>query len=275
MAVMRHNRTRRRGRSRLGFLFKVLCVLALLVAITVGATVFFRVETIQVNGNSRYTREEVTVASGIRIGDNLYHMNKYQIADDIRKKLPYVEELSIVRDLPSTIVITVKEWDAVAKILPSEESVTVVDEETGEERPLETAKASWLISVGGKLLEQAPANSTVMEVSGLTALMPHAGTALAVPQEEQDEWNGLLALLAALEKQDLLGRVTRVGVESTHIDLRYAGRFDVKMPLNEDFSYHLSVVEKVIPQIDAKHGEQAEGSMDLTQKDYELVYAPG
>ena len=30
MAAMRHNRTRRRGRSRLGFLFKVLCVLALL-----------------------------------------------------------------------------------------------------------------------------------------------------------------------------------------------------------------------------------------------------
>jgi len=274
MAAMRYNRTRRRGRSRLGFLFKVLCVLALLVAITVGATVFFRVETVQVNGNSRYTQEEVVAASGIQIGDNLYHMNKYQVAGDIREKLPYVEELSIVRNLPSTIVITVKEWDAVAQILPADAPATIVDEKTGEEVPVETAGEPWLISVGGKLLEQAPADSTVMEVSGLTALMPRAGTALAVPQDEQDELAGLLALLTALEQRDLMGRVSRVEVESTQVRLRYADRFNVKMPLNGDFSYHLSVVEKVIPQIDAKHGEQAEGSMDLTQDGYELVYAP-
>ena len=46
MAAMRHNRTRRRGRSRFGFLLKVLCVLTVLVALTVGATVFFRVEQV-------------------------------------------------------------------------------------------------------------------------------------------------------------------------------------------------------------------------------------
>lgn len=274
MAAMRHNRSRRRGRSRFGFLLKVLCVLTVLVALTVGATVFFRVEQVVVSGNSRYTQEDVVAATGIRLGDNLYRMNKFQINQEVRQALPYVNELNIVRKLPNTILITVTEWDAVAQILPTAETVTEVDEETGEEIPVETAGEAWLISVGGKLLEKAPADSPAIEVSGLTALIPRAGTPLAVSQEEQPKLDGLLALLSALESSSLLDRVTWIRVEGTHIVMDYAGRFEAKLPLNGDFSYHLSVVETVIPQIDNKHGPQSTGSMDLTQKDYQLVYSP-
>ena len=149
MAAMRHNRTRRRGRSRFGFLLKVLCVLTVLVALTVGATVFFRVEQVVVSGNSRYTQEDVVAATGIQLGDNLYRMNKFQINQEVRQALPYVNELNIVRKLPNTILITVTEWDAVAQILPTAEVITEVDEETGEEISVETAGEAWLISVGG------------------------------------------------------------------------------------------------------------------------------
>lgn len=273
MAAMRHNRTRRRGRGRFGFLLKVLCVLTLLVALVVGATVFFRVEQVVVSGNSRYTQEDVVAATGIQMGDNLYHMNKFQINQEVRRALPYVNELNIVRKLPNTILITVTEWDAVAQILPTGQSLTQTDEETGEEIPLETADEAWLISVGGKLLEQAPADSTAIRVSGLTALIPRAGTPLAVSLEEQPKLDGLLALLSALDSASLMDRVTWIRVENTRIVLDYSGRFEAKMPLNGDFAYHLSVVETVIPQIDAKHGAQSTGSMDLTQKDYQLVYS--
>lgn len=102
----------------LGPLFKLLCALAVVIALTIGATVFFQVETIAVTGNSRYTQQEVIDASGIQIGDNLYRMNKYQIGNQVLGQLPYVEKILIRRSLPSTIVITVSEWDAVAQILP-------------------------------------------------------------------------------------------------------------------------------------------------------------
>jgi len=274
MAAMRHNRTRRRGRGRFGFLLKVLCVLTLLVALAVGATVFFRVEQVVVSGNSRYTQEDVVEATGIQMGDNLYHMNKFQINQEVRRALPYVNELNIVRKLPNTILITVTEWDAVAQILPTEETVTETDEKTGETLPVETAGEAWLISVGGKLLEKAPEDSAAIEVSGLTALIPRAGTALAVSREAQSKLDGLLALLAALDSGSLMDRVTWIRVENTHIVMDHSGRFQVKMPLNGDFGYHLSVVETVIPQIDDKHGPQSTGSMDLTQKGYQLVYSP-
>ena len=89
MAAARNNRRRsRRGRGRFGPLFKLLCAAALVLALTVGATVFFRVETVVVSGNSRYTQEEVVAASGIETGDNLFQMNKYQVAQHIRETLP-------------------------------------------------------------------------------------------------------------------------------------------------------------------------------------------
>ena len=80
MASMRHNRKRKRGRRRFGLLFKLLCGAALVAAATLGATVFFQVETIAVVGNSRYTAQEVIDASGVQIGDNLFQMNKNQIS---------------------------------------------------------------------------------------------------------------------------------------------------------------------------------------------------
>ena len=59
------SRTRRRSRGRFGPLFKLLCLLAVGVALTVGATVFFRVESVVISGNQRYTQEEILAASAI------------------------------------------------------------------------------------------------------------------------------------------------------------------------------------------------------------------
>ena len=105
----RSKRGRRRNRGRFSLLFKLLAGAALVAALTFGATVFFQVEHILIAGNSRYTAQEVEEASGIQLGDNLFRLNKGQISEDIRRKLPYVEELTIVRHLPSTIAIEIRE----------------------------------------------------------------------------------------------------------------------------------------------------------------------
>lgn len=286
MARSSRNRTRRRGRGRFGPLFKVLCLLALVVALTAGATVFFRVEVVSVEGNQRYTREEIAEVAGIQQGDNLYAWNKFQVAERLLQTLPYIGEVSIRRVLPSTVVITVSEWDAVARILP------YAPEETGEEsgaadsasgdssgggeegQALSAAQEPWLISVKGKLLESAGADSTAMEVNGLTALLPQAGEPLAVPQSQQARLDGLLELLAALEEAGMTADVSRVDLGPTQMELRYAGRFDVKLELNADFRYELQVLRTVREDQENKHGPQAAGSIDLTQEEYQAVYDP-
>ena len=273
MAKGRNNLRRRRGRGRFGPLLKLLCALSVVAALTFGATVFFKLEQVTVSGNSRYTQEEVVTASGIQTGDNLYRLNKYQIKDEILRTLPYVEGVNIVRDLPSTIVITVYEWDAVARI-QAPKAGKIPDGESGED-PLAVATEDWLISVGGKLLEPAPADSTAILVTGITPVLPRAGTMLALPQAEEAKNRALLDLLGQLEELDMMSRVTAIHLDATQVLLRYEDCFDVKLPLTADFNYKLRALEAVVRDTRQKLGEEIGGTFDMTQEGYTAMYSPG
>ena len=282
MAAARNNRRNRRGRGRFGPLFKLLCLLAVVVALTVGATVFFRVEAVVVLGNVRYTQDEVIQAAGIQMGDNLFYMNKNQVAGQVRQQLPYVGELTIRRSLPSTIVITVSEWDAVARIeAPDPAALPDLEEERAElaessagGSALRVAGEPWLINIGGKLLEPAPEGHDAISVTGITPLSPSAGTMLNLPGEEQDKHTALLALLAALDKKGMLEQVPWVELGSTRVRLRYLDRFTVKMTLNGDFDYLLRAMSDAVTDLNSRVGPDCTGSLDLTQKKYQVVYSP-
>ena len=266
------SRTRRRNRGRFGPLFKLLCVVGVILALTVGATVFFRVEQVTVSGNQRYTQEEIIAASGIQLGDNLYSLNKVRIDQNIRTTLPYIGELTINRALPSTIQITVTEWEAVAQVAaPGVEQVAAYQEEAGE-KAVTTAQEPWLISVKGKLLEPAPPDSAAIAVTGLIPLSPQAGSMMEVPEGEHTRLAALTALLEALGEAGMQSQVSDIRLEATQLMVRYAGRFDVKMKLNADFSYDVRLMRAIREKMEEQDGEGACGSMDLTRSP--AVYAP-
>ena len=254
MARGRNNRKRRRSRRRFGPLLKLLCALAVVAALTFGATVFFQVETIVVSGNSRYTQQEILDAVGIREGDNLFRMNKFQLIEQAEEQLPYLEDVTIRRSLPSTILITVTEWEAVAR-LPG-------------------GGGEWLISVGGKLLEQARGDTGAIAVTGLTALAPQAGQLAAVSQEETPRLEALLELLGVLEEQGVLEEVSSIELTSTRINLEYGGRFTVKLLLNADFSYRIAMLREALTDLDQRMGEAVRGTWDLTQDQFPAAFSP-
>lgn len=277
--MSRHSRsrTRRRNRGRFGPLFKLLCAAAVAVALTVGATVFFRVETVTVTGTQRYTPEEVIAASGIQTGDNLYALNKVRIGRNIRSSLPYIEKLSINRSLPNRILIDVTEWEAVARIaVPEQDQITAAQQavagDSSELPALEAAREPWLISKNGKLLEPAPEDSKVPLVTGLTPIAPQAGSFLEVPESEAARLEALTALLQALEEAGL--RVSSIRLETTRLTVRYLDRFDVKMGLGDDFAYDLRLTRAVQLQMEEREGSQIAGSIDLTQSGHDAVFSP-
>lgn len=279
MSRYSRSRTRRRNRGRFGPLFKLLCVLAVVVALTVGATVFFRVERVSVSGSHRYTTEEIIAASGIRLGDNLYSLNKVSIDRNIRTMLPYVEELTINRALPSTILITVTECEAAAQVLvPAPSQAAAAQEELAGENPdsepVPLSQESWLISVRGKLLEPAPPDSGAVPVTGLTSISPEAGRLIQVPESESTRLSALTSLLQAIQAEKLTGEISSIRLETTRLTVRYAGRFDVEMKLNGDFPYSLRLMQAVREKIEEQHGPDAAGLIDLTQEKYDAAYSP-
>lgn len=275
MASVRHKRKRKRRRSRFGVLFTLLCAVAVVAALTFGATVFFQVETIAVTGNSRYTQEEIIAASGVQVGDNLFRMNKKQISQQILHQLPYVESVSILRGLPSTLTFQVTEWDAVAQV---EVYAQGQSQDSGEEGETQQAAAqqAWLISVGGKLLEPVSASRTApISVTGLTALAPEAGSMLAVPQDQQSKLTALTNVLEQLQEQDMMSRVTSVDLtHASYVQLRLDGSIDAKLPLAGDTGYYLRALKAAVEEENRRRGGQAVGTMDLTQKEYTAIFTP-
>ena len=284
MASVRHNRKRKLRRRRSGWLFKLLCVAALAAAVTLGATVFFQVETVVVSGNSRYTAQEVEEASGVQIGDNLFQINKNQVSRQILQQLPYIGEVSPQRRLPSTLILQVKETAAVARVEvfyePLENETDSGENEGNEMEPQEPAvraEQPWLISVSGKLLETATESSGGISVTGLELLAPQAGTMAAVPREQQYRLDALKELLAALEEMGQLEWVTSIDLShSTWIEMRYRQNFDARLPLGEDLRYSMEVLSATVEDTLERRGPQAAGTMDLTQgqDEFAAIFTP-
>ena len=136
------------------------------------------------------------------------------------------------------------------------------------------ATQAWLISVGGKLLEPAPADSTAISVTGITPLSPRAGEMLVLSQEEQPKLTALLALLQGLEDYDMLADTASIALGDTHVELRYLDRFTVKLSLVGDMDYKLQALKAAVPEAEKKLGEQTTGTFDLTQESITAVYTP-
>ncbi len=249
MAQQRRHKSRRRRRGRFSGLYRFFAVVAVIAAVIAACVVFFRINTVTVKGNSRYTAEEVVEASGIVNGDNLIAISKSKIASAIRMKLPYVESVSIQRKLPDGVELTVRERVAVAS----------VDSNSGR----------WLISSQGKILEEA-GNQSVVVVSGLQAVSPYAGGNLQVAEEDANTLDHVLSLLEALEGQDMLSDSKELDCShSTYLALSW-DIYTIKFPRGGDYPYLLRFVRSALASEEMPKNEP--GTIDLTVKEGELYF---
>lgn len=146
---------------------RLLIMAAIVAAVIFGVAIFFKVNSVEVQGNAIYSAEEIRSASGIQKGDNLFTLNKEAAAGSIKASLPYVETVSIIRFLPDKIVIEVKESDATFAVTTD-------------------TNTTWLINSVGKALEQisdsAPGSALTAEPTA-----PDAEAPVEEPVEQPSE----------------------------------------------------------------------------------------
>ncbi len=247
----RNRRRRRKRKGSFSFLYKLLMFFVICGAIVAALAVFFKVDTIEVTGNSRYTDQEIAESGGIHVGDNLFLINKFSVAEEITQKLPYISSVRISRKLPDTLCIQVEENGALCAV--------------------EAEGSQWLLSSSGKLVEKADAAADVTKITGLTPVDPEAGKALQVDAEQAGVKETLLTLLAALNSREALNRCQEIHLEDgSSITLRFDGRFDVILSWDADFGYKLDCLLAVV---DTKLEENEKGTIDLTRK--EVRFIPG
>lgn len=225
-----------------GLLGRVLIMLAIVAAVVFGVTLFFKVNRIEVQGNSIYSAEKIVQASAVDIGDNLLTVNRAAVGGNIKAALPYVEEVSVGRSLPDTVVIQVRESEA-AFAVACDTNVT------------------WLINTGGKALEKAEPGTEedYPQILGLSIKSPTAGQTITA--EDQQTLDAALQILSRLDGTGILEKINSVNVEKTFdIVLRYEDRYEILLGGTENLDYKIQYLTAILEEL----SEYQAGTIDLT-----------
>ena len=230
-------------RRRNGVLFTILAVILIAASVVAACTVFFRVETVTVEGTARYTTEEILSVANVEMGANMILTPGEQIAQRIYEALPYVDEVDVQKQFPTTINLKITETQA-AMVLQG------------------TASA-WLLDAKGKLLEPVSDGTDVsglIQVTGVELLELQQGQQAQTTPENQSRLDGLVGLTQALDRAGILASVTSIDVSSsTEIVMVYENRITARMLNNVDFDRKMQVLESIVATL----GETDRGSINM------------
>lgn len=211
---------------------KLVAFVVALAAMAWAVTLFFRMDHIAVNGNERYSEQEVIDASGLKLGSNLYLINKFDVKERIFALLPYVEEIRINRKLPDTMLLEVRECKAAAGI--------------------ESEEGFWLISDQGKLLEMADAPPEgCPAVAGVPLIEPEATTQINFGEQAAYRAGVMLTLLQESDARNMRAGIGVINIsDDTALSFTYLGRFTVRMPWTAEIGYKLESLSTVVDYLE-------------------------
>lgn len=135
MSPQRQAQIKRRRKRKTRAVFLIVCLLVAAVFTALSLTVLFRIEIFTIQGESRYSQEEIVSSSGIAAGENLFLSKKADAEANLIKRLPYLETADVSIKLPNEIVITVTEavpaclfsWDGKTLLLSDKGKILDID----------------------------------------------------------------------------------------------------------------------------------------------------
>lgn len=241
--MRKRERQQPRAAKRRSLLYKPLMFLLICAALVLGMSVFFRVSKITVEGSTVYSDAEIIEASGIEEGDYLFFVNRFSAASRIFSKLPYIDEVTVTRQLPSRVTITVTESSAMAYV-------------TGE-------AAIWVIDQNCKLLRTAEESELtgLIRVDGLTPLAPAVGDVIAAGEADAAKVTYLAEILDQILTRGLADQVTLIDMsDAANPAFTYDGRFTVRLGSDENVEYKFGMLLSAVSQLT----EQETGTIDLS-----------
>lgn len=106
IAARRAKRRKAAKLRRLKFLTIVFLVVALIVVSILSVTVFFPIKSIKVTGTKKYNEQTIIESSRLS-GKNLIITSEKKLEERLRKKFPYIDSITLKKQMPDTITIKI------------------------------------------------------------------------------------------------------------------------------------------------------------------------
>lgn len=236
---------RRRKRSRKKYTLYYLLALILMLGIgaALSLTVFFKIESIQVVGDTRYAKDELIAAAGIRLGDNLFRVSKNDVSEKLIAGYPYIAQVRLQRVLPDSLLLHVTEAEASAAVEVGQDYMLLDKRARVLESGLPTCPEGYFRVIG-------------FSVEGLSP-----GDYL--PEMDRDKLNVLLELQDRVAANGL-SKIKLADLSDTaDIWLLYDGRVAVELGGRSDIDYKIRAAKTVI---DLSVTESTVGTLDVSTR---------
>lgn len=234
--------------DRRRFLLRMATVVAVVLALVLGMSIFFKVSEVTVAGAQKYSAWDVREASGIRDGENLLTLNKSKIGGKITTKLPYVKQVRIGRKLPGTVKIEIQEMDVVYAILDDSDHWWLMDSTGKLIESVSASDAKGYTLIQGVRVQSPVAGSQAVAVEAIPATN-EAGETVPVTVLESERLRTAVEILQCLEKCGVIGKAASVDVsDMTMLELWYEDRYQVLLGNGEKLEYKIESMAKAIDQ---------------------------
>ena len=236
--------------NRNRFLLHLLSIIAVVLALTFGLSLFFTVKHVEVYGADKYTPWQIREASGLKDGENLLGISEARISSLIEDNLTYVDKVRVKIKLPDTVCIHVEELEVVYSIASGDgqwwlirADGRVVDSTNAAEAERYT-KLSGVTLTDPKIGEMAVATEAVPDTTD-----PDAET-VPVTVTGAQRLRAATSLMEYLESNSIIGQISQIDVDNLNdLQLWYGDRFQVLLGDTKDLGYKISAMKAAVDQM--------------------------
>ncbi len=214
--------------SRNRLLLQLATIVAVVVAVLLGLSIFFRVENIEVSGCSQYTPWQIQQAAGIDAGDQLLTLNIPRAAAKITNQLRYVKTVRIGISLPDTVKIEIVETQVTYALQDQSGLWWLMDSAGKILDPCEEGKEGEHTVITGVNLRNPVAGSPAVALENTTTATDPNGGTVPVTVTAAQRLDAVKNIAANLERNGIIGDVAWMDVQSLfEVKLQYLDKFQV------------------------------------------------
>lgn len=230
---------------RFKLLFKSFTFFALITIIgaSISLGIFFKIEKIEVLGDTRYTSEEIINSSKVKTGQNLVLLNKEKTKEKMEKTLPFLKVKNIKKTVPNKLTFEVEEVKNYAYI--EQDGMCILFDEDK------------------KIIEiKEDIEDHVLKIEGIEVIDPKVGEKIKIKSENKEK--RLYEILDLLKNYEL--------TEPTEVDLNneskvivgYQNRINILLGNLNELDYKMKTAAEIINN---KLGKEEAGELDLSMLD--------
>jgi cell division septal protein FtsQ len=247
---------KQRRLSKSAAVYIPICVLLVLFFSIFGISAFLEIMTVEVAGASIYSAAEIVNASGIVRGDNMLLFDVAEAEEKILAAKPYISEVNIVRVLPDSIHIEIRESSPLA-VIPFRDNMLIVDS-------------------AGRLLERSEdLRRDLIEIRGVAVTDVTVGRPLRAEQGSELQLQYMRDVLVAIEREGLQQDISYLDVSNISlINLGYVERFRVILGGPSNVRHKLSQLPGFVERIDAQHPHGVTGDYNMSDASGEWIFIP-